>query len=74
MSQGSIKTDSEINAMRRGGRMLAMILELMRQECMPGKTPKDMSSLAARKLQELGGEPAFLNYRGQWSSFPCRQF
>jgi len=70
MSQGSIKTDSEINSMREGGRMLATVLELMRQECQPGKTPKDMSALAASKLRELGGEPAFLHYRGQWSPFP----
>jgi methionyl aminopeptidase len=70
MSQGSVKIDSEISAMRQGGRMLASVLELMRKECSPGKTPKDMSALAKRKLRELGGEPAFLNYRGQWNSFP----
>lgn len=70
MSENQVKTDSEIDAMRRGGRMLADVLELMRAECTPGKTPNDMSVLARRRLRELGGEPAFLHYPGQWSPFP----
>jgi methionyl aminopeptidase len=60
----SIKTESEIEAMREGGRMLATVLELMRQECKPGLSPKDMSALAATELKRLGGEPAFLGYHG----------
>lgn len=70
MSEGQIKTDSEIAAMRQSGRMLATVLGVMRTECAPGKTPKDMSALAKRTLQEIGGEPAFLHYPGQWSPFP----
>lgn len=56
--------------MREGGRMLAVVLELMRRECAPGKTPKDMSRLAAQELQRLGGEPAFLGFPGYNSPFP----
>ena len=64
MSQGQVKTDQEIAAMREGGRMLATVLELMRQECAAGKTPKVMAQLAYRELKRLGGEPVFLGYQG----------
>lgn len=59
-----VKTETEIQAMRDGGRMLAMVLELMRQQCEPGKTPQDMSALARSELKKLGGEPAFLGFYG----------
>lgn len=60
----TIKTPAEIEAMREGGRMLATVLELLKQECKPGLTPKDMSAIAAKELKRLGGEPAFLGYHG----------
>ncbi len=60
----SIKTESEIAAMRTGGKMLATILQLMREKAVPGRTPKEMSALAKQKLEELGGEPTFLGFYG----------
>ncbi len=59
-----IKTEAEIAAMRRSGRMLAAILELMREKAAPGLTPQDMSALAAKELKRLGGEPAFKGFYG----------
>ena len=70
MSEGTIKSAEEIQALREGGRMLAAVLALMREECTAGKTPQEMSALAARKLKELGGEPAFLGYPGRVRPFP----
>ena len=66
MTQGGIrlKTDAEITAMREGGRMLATVLELMREKAKPGLSPKDMSALAAEELKRLGGEPAFKGFFG----------
>lgn len=58
------KKSDEIAAMREGGRMLAVILQLMREKAAPGMTPKDMSALAAKELKALGGEPAFLGFYG----------
>ncbi|HSX17034.1 MAG TPA: type I methionyl aminopeptidase [Patescibacteria group bacterium] len=60
----AIKTDSEIEAMRESGRMLATVLELMREKAAPGLSPKDMSALAKKELKTLGGEPAFLGFYG----------
>jgi methionyl aminopeptidase len=44
--------------------MLAAVLDIMRQKTAAGLTPKDMSELAKKELQALGGEPAFLGYFG----------
>ncbi len=60
----SIKTQSEIEAMRVSGKMLATVLDLMRKKAAPGMTPKDMSALAAKELRALGGEPVFLGFHG----------
>ncbi len=59
-----IKTESEIQAMREGGLILAKVLRLMEEKAAPGLTPIDMSRLANEELRKLGGEPAFLGYHG----------
>jgi methionyl aminopeptidase len=60
----TVKTESEIAALRESGRMLATVLELMRREARSGLTPKDMAALAKKELQRLGGEPPFLGFYG----------
>jgi methionyl aminopeptidase len=59
-----VKTQDEIQVMREGGKMLATVLQYLKSETRAGMTTKDLSNLAAVKLKELGGEPAFLGYRG----------
>ncbi len=59
-----IKTPTEIEHMRESGRMLALVLQVMQEECKVGRTPKDMSALAKEELAKLGGEPAFLGFHG----------
>lgn len=59
-----VKTTDEITAMRESGRILATVLQFMKQETRAGRTPKEMSDLAAKKLGELGGEPAFKGFHG----------
>lgn len=60
----SIKTEAEIQSMRESGRILASVLNHLREQCKAGLTPRDMSGLAAVELKRLGGEPAFLGYHG----------
>jgi len=50
--------------MRESGRMLATVLNVMREKTKAGLTPKDMSAIARAELQKLGGEPAFLGFYG----------
>jgi methionyl aminopeptidase len=58
------KTDAELQAMRESGRMLATVLQLIAREVKPGMTPKDVSALAARELERLGGKPTFRGVDG----------
>lgn len=46
------------------GKMLATVLQYLKEKSAPGLTPKDMASMAKKKLVDLGGEPAFLNFYG----------
>lgn len=60
----TVKTPAEIDAMRESGRILATILQILKQKSAPGLTPKDMSTIARRELKKMGGEPAFLHFYG----------
>ena len=62
--QTQIKTASEIDAMRIGGRMLASVLEVMRRRLEPGMSTKQLADVAASELKALGGEPSILGYQG----------
>lgn len=64
-----VKNDSEINAMRTSGRMLATILDIVEKTAESGMTTKDMANIAANELKSLGGKPTFLGY-GDSDPFP----
>jgi methionyl aminopeptidase len=59
-----IKTDSEIQAMRESGRMLATVLQKVASELDPGQTTKYLAQIAAAELKALGGKASFLGYQG----------
>lgn len=59
-----VKTESEILAMREGGRMLATVLNGLRPLVVPGISTKELADAAARELKALGGQPSFLGYQG----------
>lgn len=44
--------------------MLAQVLEVVGMAAKPGITPAELSALAGREVQRLGGEPAFLGHQG----------
>jgi len=58
------KTDTQLQAMRESGRMLATVLQLIKHEVKAGMTPKDVSALAAQELEKLGGQPTFKGFEG----------
>jgi methionyl aminopeptidase len=60
-----LKTRPEIDKMKESGRIVARTLRLVSETIVPGKsTPKELDALAARLIEEEGGVPSFLNYRG----------
>lgn len=62
--QTKVKTETEIAAMREGGKMLATVLDTLKKQAEAGMTTKDLSHIAAEELKALGGSPAFLGYQG----------
>ncbi len=58
----SIKTKSEIDALREGGKILAEVLELLKSKAKPGVTGDYLDELAEREIKKAGGEPSFKNY------------
>jgi methionyl aminopeptidase len=62
--QTRIKTAYEIDAMRDSGRMLATVLQKLRQTLAPGMSTKDLAIVAAEELKALGGQASFLGYQG----------
>ncbi|HZH97847.1 MAG TPA: type I methionyl aminopeptidase [Fimbriimonadaceae bacterium] len=65
------KSKSEIDMMRAAGRILARTLRLVSEEIAPGKTPKELDALAHRLIEEQGGIPSFLGYRGSYPAATC---
>jgi methionyl aminopeptidase len=65
----NIKTSSEIQTMRESGKILAGVLACIRMEAVAGKTPKDMSKIAADMLKANGATATFLGY-GSSPPFP----
>ena len=62
-----LKSHEEIEKMRRAGRVVREVLELVRSQVKPGATTLDLEKVAEARLKELGAKPAFKGYHG----FPC---
>ena len=59
-----LKTDGEIERMRRAGRVVAALLARLTQLVRPGLKTKDLDEASRAFLREQGAVPAFLGYRG----------
>lgn len=59
-----IKTPAEIEAMRVAGKMLATVLQYVKNNAKAGDSTKDLANLAAKELKRLGGKPTFLGHEG----------
>jgi methionyl aminopeptidase len=59
-----LKSRAEIDKMRESGRVLAKTLRLVSAKIAPGVTPRELDAMAHRLIEEEGGTPSFLNYRG----------
>src|SRR6516162_5785242 len=61
------KSVSEIEKMRRSGRIVRQVLDSVREAVSPGVTTMDLERVAERKIRELGAKPAFKGYY----DYPC---
>jgi methionyl aminopeptidase len=62
-----LKSQQEIEKMRRAGRVVRETLELVRSLVKPGVTTLDLEKAAEAKIVGMGGKPAFKGYHG----YPC---
>ena len=61
------KSGSEIEKMRRSGRVVREVLDRVRELVKPGVTTMDLERAAESKIKELGAKPAFKGYY----DYPC---
>ena len=59
-----IKSATELAAMRRAGKTLAGILEVVRAAVRPGITTAELDRLARAEMARRGVKPSFLGYQG----------
>jgi len=62
-----LKSAQEIEKMRRAGKVVREVLELVRDHVKPGATTLDLEKVAEKRIAELGAKPAFKGYHG----YPC---
>jgi methionyl aminopeptidase len=59
-----LKTEREIEIVRRNGQILAKTLKLLEEKTKPGMKTKELDQLAEDYIRKQGGYPAFKGYRG----------
>lgn len=59
-----IKSDREIELMRRAGSIVGTVLEKLRRSVAPGMTTADLDAIALAECRRLGGKPSFKGYNG----------
>lgn len=64
MSRIKPKTDEEIEKMRRAGRLVGQVLQIVKEEAEPGVTTGHLDEIAETYFREHGGRPAFKGYQG----------
>jgi methionyl aminopeptidase len=59
-----LKSPREIEKMRKAGRIVAEVLDLISENIKPGVTTKTLDRLAAEHFKRAGAKAAFLGYQG----------
>jgi methionyl aminopeptidase len=59
-----IKSDREIAVMRRAGRAVAIVLEILSRKLGAGMKTKELDAIAGGELGRVGAKPSFKGYRG----------
>jgi methionyl aminopeptidase len=57
-----LKTDEELALMRQAGRIVAEVLELLRERVQPGLTTLELDALAEKEIRRRGAIPSFKGY------------
>ena len=67
----NIKTEEEIGAMREGGKRLALVMNELEKNVLPGKSTWEIDALAEELILKSEGVPSFKGYGGGKKPFPA---
>jgi methionyl aminopeptidase len=59
-----IKSEQEIELMRRAGRIVAIVLDILKSQVKAGMKTEELDIIAAKEVERLGAKPSFKGYRG----------
>ena len=59
-----IKSEREIEILRKSNRIVARVLQHLKEAVKPGVTGKELDRTAEKMIRQMGGIPAFKGYRG----------
>jgi methionyl aminopeptidase len=59
-----IKSEREIEIMRQAGRIVAAVLEVLKQRVKPGMKTEELDIIAVSETEKLGAKPSFKGYMG----------
>lgn len=59
-----VKTEQEIEDLRRSGSITASVLQYLAKKTLPGQMTKQLADLAAKEIKRLGGDAVLLGYSG----------
>jgi len=57
-----IKSDHEIELMRQAGKIVAIVLKILKAEVRPGITTEELDAIALKEVTRLGARPSFKGY------------
>ena len=60
----TIKSESELQAMRRAGKIVGETIAVLRKSAKPGVTTARLGKIAEREIRKRGAVPTFKGYRG----------
>jgi methionyl aminopeptidase len=59
-----LRSAEEIGQIKKAGRIVALVLELLRKKARPDVATEELSRIAEDEIARNGGHPAFKNYKG----------
>ena len=65
----TLKSRSQVEKMRRAGRLVADVLDRLSEEIRPGVTTGELDRIAAEMIQRAGGIPSFVGVPGPLSPY-----
>ena len=66
-----VKTDNELKLMREANRIIAIVLEELKEKIKPGVNTKTLDQWAEKRIKGLGAKPGFKGYRVGNRVFPA---